>query len=693
MRRWRLLVRSLIAAIGLAAALGDRAAAAPVSVSDLIQVVDLADAAVSPNGQMVAIRAIRPNIKRNQTSVDWIVINLQTGAVISQVPGGEWIDYFMHKPQWSPDSQLIYYLSLTKGEVQIWSSSIATGTVSQVTHELGDVEEFILTSGGLDYSVSVPRSAIVAEEEREYRRGIVVDSSRALLGSLFRGHKYRGRWSTLFMSSLPLLSDVPRQYFRMSLPDRKKEQLSTRPRNLGGPEISLIDRAIASSKQSGIDVAVFAGRAGTPETIEISVVADGVRTKCPLPACGVHKSQFVSALWTSDEKNVVVTTRFRDGSTDHRIDLWQPGQDTGRLLYTGGYPTSGTVVERDPCPTSAVGIICIISSAASPPRLVAIDVRGNIRTLYDPNGQLRRNLMSRRADQIAWRYDGTRRETGWLLYPSNYRPGVRYPLVITSYRCTGFLRGGNGIAVPAPEHSLTQHGFVVLCADLDTADDPTDSIGYGAPYIRLTRSWEAAINKLVSMGIVDPDRVGVAGTSFSAVAAAYAVTHSTRYLAAVSTPTGNLDPTLDDYFGAPGGLTYLSDQHITPKPGTPESEWLSTSPALNAQNAAAAYLIQASDVEFRGSIEFYAAYVRAKLPMEMAVYPGEDHNILEPVHRANSYQRSEDWFRFWLNNDERVDPVPWGDESSLDLERQYARWRSMRVQRSETLKSRPSRAN
>jgi dipeptidyl aminopeptidase/acylaminoacyl peptidase len=287
-------------------------------------------------------------------------------------------------------------------------------------------------------------------------------------------------------------------------------------------------------------------------------------------------------------------------------------------------------------------------------------------------------------EQVEWRYRDKRRETGWLLYPTGYQVGRKYPLVISSYRCFGFLRGGFGHGAPVPEHYLTQQGFAVLCADRDSAENTGfDASGKpmpAAPYIEQMWSWEAAIDSLAARGIIDPSQVALTGTSFSAIAANYAAVNSSRFKVIMTNAVGDLDPQGLYFLCAPGNARcgYQHDTLFTPGFGDPESAWQDISPALNVRRGHAPYLMQVTEAEYRTSLQFYTAYAHAGLPIEMVVYAGANHNIMEPSQRASAFQRSADWFRFWLGGEERKQVVPWGDETPQRLEAQYVRWRALR---------------
>ena len=85
----------------------------------------------------------------------------------------------------------------------------------------------------------------------------------------------------------------------------------------------------------------------------------------------------------------------------------------------------------------------------------------------------------------------------------------------------------------------------------------------------------------------------------------------------------------------------------------------------------AALLINATDREYVGGLQFYTRLKELNKPVELIIYPDEGHIKSQPKHRYAIYQRNVDWFNFWLQDKEDPDP------SKRD---QYPRWHALRDQ-------------
>jgi len=109
---------------------------------------------------------------------------------------------------------------------------------------------------------------------------------------------------------------------------------------------------------------------------------------------------------------------------------------------------------------------------------------------------------------------------GILRYPANYEKGKRYPTVFEIYE-TFFDNGFNGRAA-----FLANRGYAVF--------HPSVNLVVGRPGEAWVKGVTAAANRLVDMGVADPDRLGVQGTSYGGYATVLLLTQTERFKAAVN---------------------------------------------------------------------------------------------------------------------------------------------------------------
>ena len=109
---------------------------------------------------------------------------------------------------------------------------------------------------------------------------------------------------------------------------------------------------------------------------------------------------------------------------------------------------------------------------------------------------------------------------GVLRYPVGYEKGKRYPTVFEIYE-TFFDNGFNGRAA-----LLANHGYAVF--------HPSVNLVVGRPGESWAKGVTAAANRLIDLGVADPDRLGVHGTSYGGYATVLLLTETDRFQAAVN---------------------------------------------------------------------------------------------------------------------------------------------------------------
>ncbi len=131
---------------------------------------------------------------------------------------------------------------------------------------------------------------------------------------------------------------------------------------------------------------------------------------------------------------------------------------------------------------------------------------------------------------IKWRSLDGQKLSGALLLPAGYDAGKRYPLVVWVY---GGDRGGDlvnqfGLKNPGVNHLqlLATRGYAVLFPDAPLQE--------GTPMSDLAKTVLPGVDRVVEMGIADPERLGVMGHSFGGYCALALIAQTTRFKVAIS---------------------------------------------------------------------------------------------------------------------------------------------------------------
>jgi dipeptidyl aminopeptidase/acylaminoacyl peptidase len=177
---------------------------------------------------------------------------------------------------------------------------------------------------------------------------------------------------------------------------------------------------------------------------------------------------------------------------------------------------------------------------------------------------------------------------------------------------------------------------------------------------------------LARKGLVDPDRVGVAGHSQALNTIAWGLTHGDLFKAVALdwirwNPSDWFMPR-NSYWDLleSGGL--LRDPY-----GPPSAIVRDFSLSANVEKVRSPILVNASGLELQQFMQWEALrrFQAAGRPLEMHVAPDEYHVVFQPAHRAIEYRRNLQWFEYWLQDRKAPDPVDPG---------QYERWDGLKAQ-------------
>lgn len=612
--------------------------------------------AVDPTGRSIVFILTGSDPLANR-HCRWLMrLDLDTGrAPVVLDRGGEFIGITVNRagvriasgatmvivPQWSPDGRHIAYLRRDGGATRMWIVPAAGGISYPATDGSWDVVSFRWQ--GAAEIVFQTQAADDAGPDGEAARGYLFD------------HRFV---PTTSARPQPAASDRY-DLFRLKLLDRRSERIARATEEAAIGEIAVEPPARAR----------LVPTSASPLTaLRVAAVgADGSVIPCVAETC---EGRF-TGVWSDDDGHVLFLRR--EGSARDRFALyrWQPGSQAPRNVLT----TSDALIG---CMRARGSLLCLREHATRTRHLVAIDIRsGEIRELYDPNPQTR-----------AWRFGDVQRlywtnrfglhAYGDLVLPPGTKRGDDLPLIIVQYTSVGFLRGGTGDEYPI--HWLAQQGFAVLSVqnpplvavsrpDLATATDINAFLIKGwAERRSLYSSIEEGIDKVLALGVVDPERIGITGLSDGATTVRFGLINGDRF-AAAAVSSCCIDPNNIMVYNGPSYAAMARAMGYPPVTEYDPSFWKPVSLAVNAERVDVPLLMQLSDDEYLVALESYTALRERDSPVEMYVFPGEHHVKTQPAHRLAIYRRSVQWFAFWLQGREYPDP--------LDPD-QYRRWRDLR---------------
>ena len=404
-----------------------------------------------------------------------------------------------------------------------------------------------------------------------------------------------------------------------------------------------------------------------PLVLHVSTPERG-ELRCSAREC---KGLLTNAIWSPDGQEIHFVRREGVNGLRRGFYAWNYSKNSVReVLRTDDWITK--------CQPAVGRLVCLHESPTTPRKIVAIDpTDGSITTLVEPNPEFQA-LEFTRVEKLEWRGASGAEAAGHLVYPEGYIEGQRYPLIIVQYQSRGFLRGGIGNEYPI--HPLAANGFFVL--SFDRPNKPGVGARIGDRYEREREDWgkdlwersatlsalETMIDQLDQRGQIDPARVGITGLSDGAETVWYAMIHSTRF-AAASASSGGWSPSW--YYQTNGAMreNLLKRSAELQPPGMGgDDRWRRIAPEFHASKVDTPILVQVADHELLFSAATIGALMDAGKPIETYVYSDEYHVKWQPQHKLSVYERSIDWFNFWLRGVE---------DSSVNKVEQYDRWRKL----------------
>jgi len=152
----------------------------------------------------------------------------------------------------------------------------------------------------------------------------------------------------------------------------------------------------------------------------------------------------------------------------------------------------------------------------------------NLKRITQINPQLERYKMGS-ARLIEWHSLDGERLQGALLLPAGYQEGKRYPLIVKVYGgspLSDHLNLFGFASAPADNlQLLATRGYAILL--------PDTKMRVGTPMADLVKTMLPGVNRLVEMGIADPDRLGLMGHSNGGYCTLSLITQTTRFKAAM----------------------------------------------------------------------------------------------------------------------------------------------------------------
>lgn len=630
---------------------------------DIYRLRDVGDPRISPDGVWVAYTVTTTDSIEDRSDSDVWMVSWDGARTVrlTSSPEGE------GSPRWSPDNRYLAFVSgryESKGG-QIWLLDRAGGEAVRLTNLKGGVADYAWSPDGTRIAVvsrdpepeaaadsaaaRTPRPIVIdryrfkrdgdgyLEHRRSHLHIVDVPGGKTVQVTSGDYDDSTPRWSPdgtrlAFVSSRE--GDPDRENNSdIYIVDAREGASPTRLTSWHGPddtpewspdgsEIAYLQGCEPRLSAYMQDVlAVMPSTGGAPRILAASLDRDVAR---PVWAAD---GRSLWALVTDDRAQHLARIDARDGGLVRVLE--------GRRVV-GGFDISsgGRMVAR-------------VATASRPYEAFAVE-DGSLRALTQVNDSLMRELRLGTTEDISFRNKDGLTVGALLVKPAGFAPGKKYPLLL---RIHGGPNGQDQHAFAFERELFAARGYLVLAVNY------RGSSGRGQEWKKaIFADWGnkevqdllAGVDHVISLGIADPERLGIGGWSYGGILTDYTIATTTRFRAAISGAGSALQTTM-----------YGTDQYIYQYENELGAPWVNPKvwekvsyPFWHADRIKTPTLFLGGEKDFNvpigGGEQMYQALRSLGVETQLVVYPGQYHGISRPSFVRDRYERYLAWYDRYL---------------------------------------------
>lgn len=670
MKRWMRtgfgLMVSLLAGLNLAWADG-------LSLRDISRLEQVGQVAISPDGGMIAYtQIVQRDLVHEKDGRSWSELHVvdHSGASRAFITGSVNIGSL----DWMHSSEVITFLARREGDevTKLYGIPVAGGEARVLAEVEGNIRSYSLSPTGAAVALVVAPSEpderksekekgfsqIVFEEDWRANQLVVhtIDGDSRVVP--VNGSVQQVQWSPqgdrLAIAVTPRqLVDDTLMFQRIRIIDLNGELLGQvdNPGKLGamiwspsGETLAFIGTTIINDPREG---RLMVTSANGGDFFEL------------MPGLAGH-------VWHIDWHGEKIIFVSYEGVETRLASIRPDGQDETTMVQVDGVIIEGMSV-------STLGDMALaISTPTHPRELYQWREDSGLGRLTTSNAWLSDRMLAKQTVERYRAADGLEIE-GLLIWPLQYQPGQRYPLIlavhggpeahysngwITSYALPGQAASADGYFVFYPNYrGSTGRGveFTLMSQGRPAAEEFSDLID--------------GVDYLIEQGWVDGQRVGITGGSYGGYATAWGATYySERFAAAV------MNVGLSDKIAMLGTSDIAQELYLVHYLTWPWEDWdlyKKASPIFYADRAQTPILIMHGAADPRVDptqsriLYRYLVLQENPPPVRLVLYPGEGHGNQRAASRWDYSLRLMRWMNHYLKG-EGGEPPPYALDYGLD---------------------------
>ncbi|MCA9738133.1 MAG: S9 family peptidase [Gemmatimonadetes bacterium] len=640
----------------------------PMTVDDELDMVQVGDALLSPDGQRVFF---------SEQRLDWGENTYEKTYHMAPAAGGEAFRWLGEEGgsdfQFSPDGRFFSFKRTVDKKQQVFSMRTTGGEAVQLTEHDTSVRTYQWSDDGTQLFFTA-EDAVPDSVEKEVENGadaIWVDEGA--------NGKTRSNWRNLWVFDVAAKSEraltqdsILIGSFDVS-PDGRRVAYTARRSNRENDdylsEIHVLDVASGTVRQVTTNQAPEGGLEWAPDSRRLLFTAADDRewmnrnTKLWVMDVDAGTHRLVSGGFEGSPSNVVWTP-------DGRALLFSGQQGVATNLYRLDVDSGSLTKLTDRTGTLRAGSwskdrtrwLASYSDYRTPPDLWVGTVQGRSEPvrITHANPQIA-NLQLADMEVVRWRStDGTEIE-GLLHLPAGRSDGERVPLMLNihggpagvfpnAWSARYHIYGGLGYASLSP-NVRGSSGYTDALREGNTVQQG-DGIGKGD-----YQDLQTGVDAMIERGIADPEHLALRGWSYGGILGGWTITQTDRFKAA-SIGAGVYDWTSE--YG-PGFNHDVRLWHIGGTPWENPDGWRGQSALTHVANVSTPTILlhgeeDTTDTEQQSMMFFVGIRDVGKAPVRYIKFPREPHGFREPRHQRTRDVEEIRWMQRYVLGEEWT---PW----------------------------------
>ena len=633
----------------------------PMTLDDIAKLKSVDSVALSPDGESIALLESNPRDPFNEDDGPArAYLKVKRGDAPARVYVGG--DMSVSQFQWAPDSRSIFFVGKKKGAKQNALYSIpldgGVGTKLCALDQKRSIKSFDIHPDGKRFAVvSAPPKpkAQVDAEKRGFDAVVYEEATPSAQAAIVapragrscrvrplrrRDHVREARFSPSGSRLLVKVTPTPHV-------DDGYMKTRMRVLRLNGAELAKIENLgkLGSARWSPNSKRIaFIGvddyNDPASGRLKVSDAASG-KVRDLLPNLPGH----VKAIAWLDADHVAAVIHVGVESM-----IWRVNANDGS--HAEVFRQGGLIV-RD-ISVSSAGTIAFTADAPMHPTEAFRLSDGKAERLTVSNPWLASRRLGRQTAVKFKARDGLDIE-GLLVYPTRYRKGRRYPLLIfvhggpEAHRSNGWLT-----RYSTPIHVAASRGYASFVPNYRGSTGRGVEFSKRGQHAYTSPEFDDIVDgkdHLVKIGLVDRKRVGITGGSYGGYATAWSATALSEHYAA-----GVMFVGISDQISKFGTTDIPQEMHAVHARAWPWDDWqwmLERSPIYHVQKSKTPLLIMHGDSDPRvhpaQSLEMYRFLkVAGKAPVRLVWYPGEGHGNKRAASRYDYSVRFMRWMDHYL---------------------------------------------